>query len=321
MKRSLILVLALVTYGCTTASSHGTSSGHPSDASSASAAPGALAAPAAKPGCAPGAYRHSVPSFCFLVPPGFETTPRALSPDGIVFDPTPASGEGRSLAISWANVSDRARAEALRTTPHAHLETGLFEILETQQLPQGTFWITHDATQRKDEDIYKIPTVNGVAVIETAAYVLRCEARQTLKHGVDAREAARAQAALLGACKSFVAPASGAPAPPPAGTLRGDATQFPVQAGTSCAGHGASTPARPLTRNGSTWSREESWAGGCPRGPVLSMVYEPHTSPLEVRICVDQEQDRCQAIRGGLVTWDLSTPLAEAGANDIVLMP
>jgi hypothetical protein len=263
--------------------------------------------------CAPGAYHHVAPPFCLAVPAGFESAPRELPHDGITFEGVPASA-GRSISIHWAKVSDRAAADALRAAPRAELETGVFEILETVRLPQGTFWRTHDATQYKDIDKLKIPTVEGVVVLETAEHVLRCVARLHLQQHADPRKLA--QADMLDACKSLVGEGTSRV---PMGTLRDQ--HFPVYAGTSCAGHGQPAPGGSLTRNGSTWSREESWAGGCPKGPVMSLIYEPRTSPLKVRICRDQAQDTCEAIRGGVITWELSTPLAEAGAGDVVLVP
>jgi hypothetical protein len=225
----------------------------------------------------------------------------------------PASA-GRSISIRWAKVSDRAAADALRAAPRAQLAAGVFEILETERLPHGTFWRTHDATRYEDVDKRKVPTVHGVVVLETAEHVLRCEARLSLPSQADPR--ALAHTVGLDACKSLVAEGTSRA---PMGTLRDQ--HFPVHAGTSCAGHGQPAPGGPLTRDGSTWSREESWSGGCPRGPVMSLVYEPRTSPLRIRICRDPAQDPCQAIKGGVIAWDLSTPLAEAGAGDVVLVP
>jgi hypothetical protein len=197
MNLALALVLALVpASGCAQSSSPSTSPGHPGGGSTASAATTAAA-------CPPGAYRHADPSFCVLVPAGLDRTPTTPAPDGIVFSPVPGSGEGRALRISWAKVSDRAGAEKLRA-PRPHLETGTFEILETQPLPRGSFWLTYDATQHPADERYKIPSVRGVVVIETAEHVIHCEASHVVERGADPRAVARAQAAHLDACKSLV---------------------------------------------------------------------------------------------------------------------
>ena len=116
-----------------------------------------------------------------------------------------------------------------------------------------------------------------------------------------------------------------ATASPPAGSTlppQGAGAQkraYPIVAGTSCKGHGrAEDPSSPLfQRRGNTWSREEKWGCGCPTRDVFTMVYEPKTSPLRVRLCVDVEADRCEALCNTSLEWNLERPLAEAGATEV----
>ena len=61
----------------------------------------------------------------------------------------------------------------------------------------------------------------------------------------------------------------------------------------------------------------EKWGCGCPVRDVFTMVYEPKTSPLRVRLCVDPEADRCEALCNMNLEWNLEGPLKEAGATDV----
>lgn len=111
---------------------------------------------------------------------------------------------------------------------------------------------------------------------------------------------------------------SGSSALPPQGA-GAQARAYPIVAGTSCQGRGrVEDPARPVfRRDGNTFSREEKWGCGCPTRDVFTMVYEPKTSPLRVRICVDPEADRCEAMCQTSLKWDLTGPLKEAGATEV----
>jgi hypothetical protein len=131
-------------------------------------------------------------------------------------------------------------------------------------------------------------------------------------------EAAAKDAPAPAAPAASAAPA--APAAPGGAPARKD--RFPLVAGASCAGLGGQdTSAKDLSsfrREGDTLIRELSWGCGCPTGPVFTMVYEPKTSPLRLRLCVDQSKDLCEAMCTDSVRWDLSAPLRDAGARDIV---
>ena len=96
---------------------------------------------------------------------------------------------------------------------------------------------------------------------------------------------------------------------------------FPIVAGASCAGHGRQVSdkasAATFNRAGDTWSANASWGCGCPSGPVFTLVYEPKSSPLRVRLCEDQSLDKCEMICQSHLDWDLSTPIKDAGAKDV----
>jgi hypothetical protein len=95
-------------------------------------------------------------------------------------------------------------------------------------------------------------------------------------------------------------------------------------AGTSCSGHGApittSKSGPSFKRKGDTWTRSESWGCGCPTAPVFTFVYEPKTSPLRVRVCSDPSADRCEMMCQQDLSWDLSSPLKDAGAKDVTFV-
>jgi hypothetical protein len=94
----------------------------------------------------------------------------------------------------------------------------------------------------------------------------------------------------------------------------------PIVAGTDCNGRGVvvtNHTKRPFTRDGTIWKREEGWGCGCPTRPVWTMVYEPKTNPLRVRLCKDQRADSCEMACRSVLSWDLAQPLREAGASDI----
>jgi hypothetical protein len=96
---------------------------------------------------------------------------------------------------------------------------------------------------------------------------------------------------------------------------------MPIVAAKSCAGKGKqvtkTASATSFKREGNVWTRNETWGGGCPKGPVFTLVYQPKTSPLALRLCFDRTQDTCEAVRSGELKWDLTAPLKEAGATDV----
>jgi hypothetical protein len=130
--------------------------------------------------------------------------------------------------------------------------------------------------------------------------------------------AAPSSTAAPDAAAAAVAAPAGTPSLPPQG-VGAQGRAYPVVAGSSCAGHGrAEDPGRPVfRREGNTFSREEKWGCGCPTRDVFTMVYEPKTSPLKVRICVDPEADRCEALCQTSLKWNLEGPLKEAGASEV----
>src|SRR5262249_27858022 len=72
--------------------------------------------------------------------------------------------------------------------------------------------------------------------------------------------------------------------------------------------------------DGEVWSRVERWGCGCPHGPEFTMLFEPGTSPLRVRLCHDEGQDPCEAGCRETLRWDLAQPLRAAGAKDVVFV-
>ena len=109
------------------------------------------------------------------------------------------------------------------------------------------------------------------------------------------------------------------PAPPSPTQKNPSGSSRPIVAGTDCSGRGvvATQSKRPFTRDGTTWKRQQTWGCGCPKGPVFTLVYEPKTSPLRVRLCMDQSQDSCEAACRSVLSWDLAQPLRDAGATDV----
>jgi hypothetical protein len=95
-----------------------------------------------------------------------------------------------------------------------------------------------------------------------------------------------------------------------------------IVAGSSCAGNGQDITAvgKDLTPSGTKVSVTLQWACGCPKGPVHTLVYEPKTSPLRVRICKDQSRDLCEKACQKKVEWDLAQPLKEAGTTKVTFV-
>jgi hypothetical protein len=96
---------------------------------------------------------------------------------------------------------------------------------------------------------------------------------------------------------------------------------MPILAAKSCAGKGKqltkTASAASFKREGNVWTRKETWGGGCPKGPVFTLVYQPKTKPLAVRLCFDPSKDTCESVRSGELRWDLTAALKEAGATDV----
>jgi hypothetical protein len=93
-------------------------------------------------------------------------------------------------------------------------------------------------------------------------------------------------------------------------------------AGSSCAGNGKDITAvgKDLTLSGTKVSATLQWACGCAKGPVHTLVYEPKTSPLRVRICKDQSRDTCEMACERKLEWDLAQPLKEAGTTKVTFV-
>lgn len=168
-------------------------------ASLLSACPTASAdAPSPATACSPGAYRHTAPGFCVALPADLAKKDPLAITDGLSF-----LGDHGAVVVEWAPLSDKARIAAWKTPGPHRDHTGTFEVLKTEPIAGGVFFVVHDATQHKWNELYKVPSLAGVAVLEGPTHALRCTARVSLDHGGDARAAARTNAALLDTCKSL----------------------------------------------------------------------------------------------------------------------
>jgi hypothetical protein len=47
------------------------------------------------------------------------------------------------------------------------------------------------------------------------------------------------------------------------------------------------------------------------------MVYVPKTSPMEVRLCMDQSRDMCEALCSADLRFDLGPALRFSGATEV----
>jgi hypothetical protein len=74
-----------------------------------------------------------------------------------------------------------------------------------------------------------------------------------------------------------------------------------------------------FSRSGDVLTREEFWGCGCATRPEHVMAYVP-ASPLELRLCHDDGADGCEAGCSGPLSYDLSRPLARAGATEFVFV-
>jgi hypothetical protein len=70
-----------------------------------------------------------------------------------------------------------------------------------------------------------------------------------------------------------------------------------------------------FTRTGDTLTRSELWGCGCPDFPEYTMAWS-RRSPLELRLCHDEDADRCEGICEEELSHDLSTAFRSAGASD-----
>jgi len=164
---------------------------------SASAAPGAELSSGVGIGpapCSPNAYRHEDPDFCVELPAAARGKAPTAIENGITFP---------GVVVEWRPKSDAALvAEWKAPRPRAQHE-GRFEIWTTEPMPRGTFFVIHDATQHKTADIFKVPSVSGVAVVEGETTIVRCTSYYNLERDEDARAIAESHAAELAACKSL----------------------------------------------------------------------------------------------------------------------
>lgn len=88
--------------------------------------------------------------------------------------------------------------------------------------------------------------------------------------------------------------------------------------GSSCDSYGEDiSAAGEFTRDGTVISREETWGCGCPERPEFTLVYEPDSSPLQVRLCHDDGADPCEAGCRRELQWDLCQALADEDASGI----
>ena len=117
-----------------------------------------------------------------------------------------------------------------------------------------------------------------------------------------------------------VAP-SGEAEPPDNGPGYEDGPQRTLE-GDSCADHGrAITSEGDFERSGTVWSRTESWGCGCPSGPVFTMMVEPGTNPLRVRLCHDFTADQCDMPCSERLEWDLASYVSADGEVELVESP
>lgn len=161
--------------------------------------PSAHARPA--PSCSDTAFRHASPAFCVELPAELRDEAPLSITNGVSF----VGGKGGVL-VEWAPRSDAARIAAWKSPAPRPDHQGTFEILKTEPMTGGTFFLVHDATQSKTLDIYKVPSLAGIAVVDGADVVLRCTARVNLDHDEDPQAIVRARAAYLETCKSLRVP-------------------------------------------------------------------------------------------------------------------
>jgi hypothetical protein len=138
-----------------------------------------------------------------------------------------------------------------------------------------------------------------------------------------ATSAASTTSAATSATSAVPAP-TGAPTGSAYAAVQGAGRQaIAIAPGASCAAHGGPVAKGPsaVRRSGSKLSVSERWGCGCPARPVFSLVYEPGSSPLSVRLCEDPTADRCEALCQADLTWDLTELLRAEGETDFVVVP
>jgi hypothetical protein len=70
-----------------------------------------------------------------------------------------------------------------------------------------------------------------------------------------------------------------------------------------------------FSRDGDVLTRDETWGCGCPARPEFVMAYTP-TSPLELRLCHEDEADRCEGLCERPVSYDLARAFARARTTE-----
>jgi hypothetical protein len=153
---------------------------------------------AAPPACSAGAYRHAAPGFCVALPADVTKKDPLAIKDGLSF-----MGDHGAVVVEWVPRSDAARIAAWKTPGPRPDHVGTYEVLKSEAIPGGVYYLEHDATQSRMLDIYKVPSLAGVAVLEGPTHAFRCTARLSLDRNGDPRAAARANAAFLETCKSL----------------------------------------------------------------------------------------------------------------------
>lgn len=165
--------------------------------SPAPAGAGSTTASSAEPAplrCAAGAYTHTAPDFCLELPAGARGVAPKAATDFVSFP---------GLVVTWTPRSNAALvASWKKPAPHPG-DKGTFEVLSTEPMERGTFFMVHDATQDPRGEMYIMPRLMGVAVVEGSAFALKCTATRNLEQNEDPRKVAAAHAAELAACKTL----------------------------------------------------------------------------------------------------------------------
>lgn len=155
-------------------------------------------APAGDVPCASDAYAHGSPSFCVNLPSEFRGKTPHVGPTYVLFD-----GEHETLSVSWAKVSDPQVASWRRAPSRGRDRTGALDLLARETLSTGTFHIVHDATQSTMLDLFKVPDLAGVTVVDDGSTAFRCSTTILLQGSENVRSIAASRGGFLGACKSL----------------------------------------------------------------------------------------------------------------------
>jgi hypothetical protein len=117
---------------------------------------------------------------------------------------------------------------------------------------------------------------------------------------------------LVASFTTLIAPALALGGPRPR-----SGTALPAASCDGLGGHVTTdVPSNPFSRSGDLVRRRINWACGCARGRVFTLVYEPKTHPLRVRL-QDQSKDACEKACVAEMEWDLGRALRDAGTKDI----